>query len=56
MVKWGHSANDEMCDAFIAVVKKGQDLTVPGTRDDLAEIFGRQRLRNLRKESAKRRR
>ena len=56
LVKWGHSVNDEMCDAFIAVVKKGQDLTVPGTRDDLAEIFGKQRLRNFRKESAKRRR
>ena len=24
LVKWGHGANDEMCDGFIAVVKKAR--------------------------------
>jgi hypothetical protein len=48
-VKWGYGANDEMCEGFIAVVKKGQDLTLPRATDDLAEIFGKQRYRNLMK-------
>lgn len=46
-VKFGYGANDEMCEGFIAVVKKGQDLTRPHAVDDLAEIFARQRMRQL---------
>jgi hypothetical protein len=46
-VTWGYEANDEMCEGFIAVVKKGQDLTAPQSTDDLGEIFGKQRLRNI---------
>jgi hypothetical protein len=30
-------------------VKKGQDLSVPGTRDDLFPIFFNQRLRQVRR-------
>ena len=44
--KYGTGTHDEMCEGFIAVVKKGQDLTRPGSRDDLAEIFERQRVRS----------
>lgn len=55
-VMWGHRVTDEMCDGFIAVVKKGQDLTVPRATDDLPAIFAKQRLRGFRKEVAKRRR
>ncbi len=32
-----------MCIGFIAVTKKGQDLTRPGAVDDLRAIFRRQR-------------
>jgi hypothetical protein len=53
-VRWGHNVEDEMCDGFIAVVKKGQDLTQPGAVDDLAGIFAQQRLRNLRRDRDKR--
>ena len=49
-VKWGFNASDEMCEGFIAVVKKGQDLTVPRASDDLADIFSRQRIRKAIKE------
>jgi hypothetical protein len=49
-VRWGHNADDEMCDGFLAVVKKNQDLTQPRARDDLAEIFIQQRLRAIRRE------
>jgi len=42
-VKWGEGTTDEMCIGFIAVVKKGQDLTRPGEKDDLNEIFLKQR-------------
>ena len=49
MVKVGPNADDEMCVGYIAVVKKGQDLTVPGTRDDLFPIFFDQRLRQFRR-------
>ena len=49
LVKFGPNADDEMCVGYIAVVKKGQDLTAPGTRDDLFEIFMKQRERLLRK-------
>ena len=32
-----------MCVGFIAVTKKGQDLTRPGEKDDLMEVFHKQR-------------
>jgi hypothetical protein len=49
----GPDAADEMCVGYIAVVKKGQDLTVRGARDDLFETFMRQRERLLRKQAAR---
>ena len=49
-VEFGFGANDEMCEGFIAVVKKGQDLTRPRATDDLADIFAKQRLRHLLKQ------
>jgi hypothetical protein len=52
-VKWGQSANDEMCEGFIAVVKKGQDLIKNPRSDDLSEIFAQQRIRNRRKQAMK---
>ena len=42
LVKWGEATTDEMCVGFIAVTKKGQDLTRPGEKDDLMEIFQKQ--------------
>ena len=39
LVKWGEATTDEMCIGFIAVTKKGQDLTQPGVKDDLHDIF-----------------
>lgn len=53
MVKVGPNADDEMCVGYIAVVKKGQDLTTPGSRDDLFSIFLNQRLRQFRKQMAR---
>jgi hypothetical protein len=50
LVKFGPNADDEMCVGYIAVVKKGQDLTLPGSRDDLFQIFLRQRERQLRRQ------
>ena len=38
-VTWGEATTDEMCIGFIGVTKKGQDLTKPGEKDDLNEIF-----------------
>lgn len=38
-VRWGEATTDEMCIGFIAVTKKGQDLTRPGEKDDLLDIF-----------------
>lgn len=49
-VKRGFGADDEMCEGFIAVVKKGQDLTLPRATDDLGDIFARQRIRKMIKE------
>ena len=48
-VKYGHSVYDEMCVGYIAVVKKGQDLTRPGERDDLFDIFQKQRILKVQK-------
>ena len=53
LVKVGPNFDDEMCVGYIAVVKKGQDLTAPGARDDLFDIFIRQRDRTIRKNMAK---
>jgi len=53
-VSWGHAADDEMCDGFIAVVKANQDLTRPRSVDDLGILFAQQRLRNYLREQAKR--
>ena len=39
LVIWGPEATDEMCVGYIGVVKKGQDLTQPGAKDDLFEIL-----------------
>jgi len=36
------------------VVKKGQDLTQPGAKDDLFEILARQHFRNVAREQAAR--
>ncbi|MCA1686432.1 MAG: hypothetical protein LC745_10755, partial [Planctomycetia bacterium] len=52
-VAWGHGAHDEMCEGFIAVVKTGQDLTKIRATDDLAEIFARQRIKNMLKQAGK---
>jgi hypothetical protein len=53
LVKVGPNFDDEMCVGYIAVVKKGQDLTIPGARDDLLDVFLRQRDRTFRKNMAK---
>ncbi len=49
LIRFGPNSDDEMCVGYIAVVKKGQDLTMPGSRDDLFNIFFNQRLRQLRR-------
>ena len=56
-VQWGEATTDEMCIGFIGVTKKGQDLTRPGEKDDLMDIFKSQRddYRNKRDASAKER-
>jgi peroxiredoxin len=38
-VEWGEATTDEMCIGFIAVTKKGQDLTRAGEKDDLHDLF-----------------
>ncbi len=53
MVKFGPNFDDEMCVGYIALVKKGQDLTTQGARDDLYEIFAKQRERLIRKQMTK---
>jgi hypothetical protein len=42
-VTWGEATTDEMCIGFVAVTKKGQDLTRAGEKDDLRAIFKSQR-------------
>jgi hypothetical protein len=54
-VRVGPNFDDEMCVGYIAVVKKGQDLTAQGARDDLFEIFSKQRERLIRQKTAKKR-
>ena len=50
LVTWGPEVTDEMCVGYIGVVKKGQDLTQPGAKDDLFEILARQHYRNVARE------
>jgi Copper type II ascorbate-dependent monooxygenase, C-terminal domain len=49
LVKYGQEVTDEMCIGYIGVVKKGQDLTKPGEKDDLFETLARQFQRNARR-------
>lgn len=56
LVRWGHEVTDEMCVGYIGVVKKGQDLTRPGERDDLFETLVRQHEKNLWRDDLARRR
>lgn len=53
LVKWGFNVTDEMCDGFIAVVKKGQDLVRHPGIDELHELFARQKIRNAQKTMAR---
>ena len=57
-MKWGEATTDEMCIGFVGVTKKGQDLTRPGEKDDLHEIFEKQidEYRKKREEVEKKRR
>jgi len=55
LVGWGPDASDEMCVGYIGVVKKGQDLTRPGERDDLYQILAEQYMRKLARERSRRR-
>jgi peroxiredoxin/mono/diheme cytochrome c family protein len=48
LVKFGEGTTDEMCIGFIALTKKGQDLTRPGEKDDLRQIIEKD-LDGLRK-------
>jgi peroxiredoxin len=38
-MKWGPATTDEMLNGFINLVKKGQDLTRPGEKDDLNQLL-----------------
>jgi hypothetical protein len=42
LVKWGEATTDEMCIGFLGVVQKDQDLTRPGEKDHLRDIFNQQ--------------
>lgn len=53
LVRWGNNVTDEMCDGFIAVVKKGQDLVKYPGIDELHELFTRQKIRSIQKRMAK---
>ncbi|AGA30076.1 redoxin domain-containing protein [Singulisphaera acidiphila] len=58
-VTWGEATTDEMCIGFIAVTKKGQDLTRAGEKDDLHDLFKEQmkefekKMREQQKKSQK---
>jgi len=54
-VHWGEATTDEMCIGFLAMTKKGQDLTKPGERDDLNLIFGKQAEERAKKYEERRR-
>lgn len=56
-VKVGPKATDEMCVGYVGVVKKDQDLTRMGEKDDLFEVLLRQHERGrLRAQDAQNRR
>ncbi len=57
VVKWGEQTTDEMCIAFLAVTKSGQDLTKPGEKDDFMDIMRKQaeEMRAKYEEQAKKR-
>jgi hypothetical protein len=38
-INWGPATYDEMCNGFIYLTKKGQDLTRPGEKDDLNDLI-----------------
>jgi peroxiredoxin len=52
LVKFGEGTTDEMCIGFIALTKKGQDLTRPGEKDDLRQIIEKD-FEGLRKKRGK---
>ena len=52
----GSNSTTRCASATSLVVKKGQDLTAPGARDDLFEIFSKQRERLFRMMATKKRR
>ncbi len=52
LVTWGPATTDEMCIGFVTVIKKHQDLTLPGEKDDLEDII-RQARRRRGKEPTK---
>lgn len=54
-VHWGEGTTDEMCIGFLAMTKKGQDLTKPGERDDLNLIFQKQGEERIKKYEERRR-
>ncbi len=54
-VRWGEGTADEMCIGFLAMTKKGQDLTRAGERDDLNLIFQKQGEERLKKYEERRR-
>jgi hypothetical protein len=47
VVRWGHSADEEMLVGYIGVVKTGQDLTRPGDKDDLWDVLQSQLFKNF---------
>ena len=53
LIRWGHEAAAEMCTGYIGVIKKNQDLTRAGEKDDLFEIFTRQLLKNAFRDQAR---
>ena len=52
-VKWGHEVTDEMLVGYIGIIKKGQDLTRLGEKDDLFEILARQLVKNRLRDLAR---
>lgn len=51
-VNWGPQTTDEMCNGWMNISKKGQDLTRPGEKDDLNDLIREaiaQRERDARK-------
>lgn len=47
LVRWGHGANEEMLVGYIGVVKKSQDLTQPGEKDDLWDVLRQQQFKKF---------